>query len=66
LEFVFNALYIDELYNLNDDPYETDHLIDRPEHRDRYKSMTGMVWRVIHATGDTSLNKPKLPGDETR
>ena len=54
-KFVFYALDIDELYNLNDDPYEMDNLIDRPEHRERYKSMMGMVWRFIHATGDTSL-----------
>ena len=55
MKFVFNALYIDELYNLNDDPYEMDNLIDRSEHRERYKSIMGMVLRFIHATGDTSL-----------
>lgn len=54
-KFVFNGFDFDELYNLQDDPFELTNLADRPEHADRIRKMMAGIWRRMHETGDTTL-----------
>ena len=49
------------LYNLNDDPYEMNNLIDYPEHQDIVRKLTAQMWKVIKETNDHSLYKTHYP-----
>jgi len=56
-KFVFNGFDIDELYNLDNDPDETQNLIDEPIHQDRADAMMRAIWRRIQETGDRTLEE---------
>ena len=54
-KFVFNGFDYDELYNLDDDPYEMNNLIDIPEYEDVVKQLCKQMWDTIKKTNDHSL-----------
>lgn len=54
-KYVCNGFDIDELYNLDDDPYELNNLIDEPAHDPELRRLSAQMWRVIKETGDKSL-----------
>ncbi len=54
-KFVFNGFDEDELYDLEEDPYEKRNLIDEERHRVRAEAMMTEVWRRMAETGDYSL-----------
>ena len=60
-KLVMNGFDFDELYHLEDDPYEMTNLIDVPEHRDQLRKLTKYMWQVIRDTGDRSLWHSQYP-----
>jgi arylsulfatase A-like enzyme len=54
-KFVFNGFDEDELYNLQEDPYETRNLIRDSRHLARAEAMMRGIWRRMAETGDNSL-----------
>ncbi|MCD6365629.1 MAG: sulfatase-like hydrolase/transferase [Planctomycetes bacterium] len=54
-KFIFNPGGIDELYNLDDDPWETINLAGDPRYQDKLIEMTRRMWRKMKAIDDTSL-----------
>lgn len=56
-----NGFDFDELYNLEDDPFEMNNLIDDPSHEDIVKSLTHYAWSVIRDTGDRALLNSHYP-----
>ncbi|MBT5828975.1 MAG: sulfatase-like hydrolase/transferase [Candidatus Latescibacteria bacterium] len=60
-KLVMNGFDFDELYNLDDDPYEMTNLIDVAEHRPRLRELTKYMWQVIRDTGDRSLWNSQYP-----
>jgi len=54
-KFVFNGFDEDELYNLADDPHETENLAADPRHADRVAELTAAAWAHMQATGDRTL-----------
>jgi choline-sulfatase len=61
-KFVFNGFDIDELYDLERDPYEQNNLAADPAHADRLQHMMRQVWKMIRDTGDRSLWQSQYPG----
>ena len=55
------AADMDELYNLGNDPWELNNLIDEPAEQDRVKRMMTAVWKRIGETGDWALMRPDYP-----
>lgn len=60
-KLVFNGFDFDELYNLDEDPYEMHNLAEEPAHTDRMREMMAQVWRVIRDTGDHTLLNSHYP-----
>ncbi|MFW5858210.1 MAG: choline-sulfatase, partial [Planctomycetota bacterium] len=60
-KFVFNGFDFDELYHLDEDPYELDNRVDDPACRERLKAMTRRMWATAEATGDHSLRNSNYP-----
>ncbi|MFT5368713.1 MAG: arylsulfatase A-like enzyme [Candidatus Latescibacterota bacterium] len=60
-KLVMNGFDFDELYNLDDDPYEMTNLIDVVEHRDQLRNLTKYMWQVIRDTGDRALWNSQYP-----
>lgn len=56
-----NGFDFDELYNLADDPYEMNNLIDEPAHQDQVLALTKYAWTVIRDTGDHALWNSHYP-----
>lgn len=54
-KLVWNGFDFDELYNLADDPYEMNNLVDDTAHAERYKQMMRLAWKYAKDTGDASL-----------
>ena len=54
-KFVFNGFDFDELYNLNDDPFEMTNLAAKPEQQGRVESMMSEVWRRVRDTKDRAI-----------
>ena len=54
-KFVFNGFDFDELYNLEDDPWEMTNLAQRAEHAEKVREMMSQIWRKVHGTGDDAL-----------
>lgn len=54
-KFVFNGFSIDELYHLEQDPYELDNLADQPDYADKVRHMMANIWKTIVETGDHTL-----------
>ncbi len=60
-KFVFNGFDFDELYNLEQDPWEMQNLIDEPAYRGRVEQMMSYVWQRIRDTNDHSLLNSHYP-----
>lgn len=60
-KYLFNGFDVDELYNLDDDPYELNNLAEEPAHRDTLREMARGMWRVVRDTDDHNLFKSHYP-----
>lgn len=60
-KFVFNGFDFDELYHLDEDPYEMDNLAGKPEYQDVVYRMCAKMWKVIKDTNDHSLYQSDYP-----
>jgi hypothetical protein len=60
-KFVFNGFDFDELYHLEDDPYELNNLVDSPVCEERLRAMTARMWQRIQESGDHSLYNSHYP-----
>lgn len=54
-KLLFNGFDFDELYNVQDDPYEMNSLVADPAYQDRLRGMMQAVWRKVRETGDHPL-----------
>lgn len=54
-KYVFNGFDHDEMYNLQDDPYELVNLAGREEHAGRARHMMAQIWRYARQTGDHTI-----------
>ena len=60
-KYVLNGFDFDELYNLDDDPYELNNLAEDPAQDDRIRTLMAQMWRIIKDTGDHSLTNSHYP-----
>ncbi len=60
-KFVFNGFDFDELYRLDEDPYEVKNLAPDPAYAAQVKKMTRLYWRYARDTGDTPLFETLYP-----
>lgn len=60
-KFVFNGFDMDELYNLDKDPFERANRIADPACRDVLRGLTQQLWRTIRDTGDHALWNSQYP-----
>ncbi|MEZ4736122.1 MAG: sulfatase-like hydrolase/transferase [Caldilineaceae bacterium] len=60
-KFVFNGFDFDELYNLEDDPFELINLAEHPDYRVQLQALTTQMWQKIAETGDHSLLTSHYP-----
>ena len=60
-KFVFNGFDFDELYHLEEDPWELDNLASQPAYQDQLRKMMRLYWHFAHATGDTPLSETLYP-----
>lgn len=60
-KFVFNGFDFDELYDLEEDPYEMKNLAGEAAYQERVCEMMAKVWRIIGETGDHSLYNSHYP-----
>lgn len=56
-KLVFNGFDFDELYDLENDPYETNNLAANPAYQERLHAMMREIWIKVHATGDRTLEE---------
>ncbi|QDT34709.1 Choline-sulfatase [Thalassoglobus polymorphus] len=54
-KFVFNGFDFDELYNLDDDPYEMQNLINEETQQDHIQKMMAKLWKRVRETGDRAI-----------
>ena len=60
-KLVWNGFDFDELYHLDDDPYEMDNLIDDPRRQEQVAALMRYAWRVVRDTGDRALLNSNYP-----
>ena len=60
-KFVFNGFDFDELYDLENDPYELNNIAYDSQHHKKLKEMTAQMWQVIRDTNDGSLANSNYP-----
>lgn len=60
-KLLFNGFDIDELYNLQDDPYEMTNLAENPAYDDQLRHMYKLLWERVKTTGDHSLLNSHYP-----
>jgi arylsulfatase A-like enzyme len=60
-KLVFNGFDFDELYNLDQDPFEMTNLAQDPTYEEQLRAMTAQMWRVVRDTGDRSLYNSHYP-----
>lgn len=60
-KYIHNGFDIDELYNLDDDPWELHNLAEDPAHEDDLVRMATLMWRFVKETGDTALLNTHYP-----
>ncbi len=60
-KLVFNGFDFDELYNLDEDPYEMRNLAGDAAYANRVREMMAQAWRVIRDTGDHTLFNSHYP-----
>jgi arylsulfatase A-like enzyme len=54
-KLVFNGFDFDELYNLDDDPYELHNLAQEAQYASVYRDLMAELWRQVRRTGDRTL-----------
>jgi arylsulfatase A-like enzyme len=54
-KYIHNGFDFDELYNLDDDPFEMKNLAADPAYKSRLEQMAMQMWARIRETGDQSL-----------
>jgi arylsulfatase A-like enzyme len=54
-KYVFNGFDFDELYDLEEDPYELTNLAPDPEYADTLRHMAARMWQRIHETDDFNM-----------
>ena len=54
-KYIFNGFDYDELYNLEDDPFELNNLAADSQYEDKLHEMAKLMWQKIKATGDRAL-----------
>lgn len=54
-KYCHNGFDFDEMYNLDDDPYEMKNLAADPAYQDQVKKMLHTMWTIIRDTGDHVL-----------
>lgn len=54
-KYVFNGFDLDELYDLQADPFEMANLAGDPAHADLLRGMAARMWRRIRETGDFNM-----------
>ena len=64
-KYIFNPGGIDELYNLDDDPFELNNLADKPKYQHILKDMARHMWRKMESIGDTTLLNTGYPSLRT-
>lgn len=60
-KFVFNGFDFDELYHLEQDPWEMTNLAPDPAYARELERMTQLYWRYARETGDTPLSETLYP-----
>ena len=60
-KYIFNPGGIDELYNLDDDPFELHNLADKSKYQHILKDMARHMWRKMESIGDTTLLNTGYP-----
>ena len=60
-KLIFNGFDLDELYNLQDDPYEMNNLATDPTYDTQLKHMFRLLWQQVRETGDHSLLNSHYP-----
>lgn len=60
-KYVFNGFDFDELYHLEQDPYEMNNLIDHPAHQPVVREMCALMWKYVKETNDKSLYHSDYP-----
>ncbi|MBN1642166.1 MAG: sulfatase-like hydrolase/transferase [Anaerolineae bacterium] len=60
-KFVFNGFDFDELYNLEQDPWEMHNLAEDPAYASQLRALTARMWRIVRDTGDHSLYNSHYP-----
>ncbi|MCP4640448.1 MAG: sulfatase-like hydrolase/transferase [bacterium] len=58
-KFVWNGFDFDELYNLEEDPYEMTNLAEKPDHEEHLRHMMRVAWDYVRKTGDKPLEGSK-------
>ena len=54
-KFIFNGFDYDELYDLENDPYETTNLIDEPDLQPVVRNLMTAIWKRVQQTGDRTI-----------
>jgi len=60
-KFVFNGFDQDELYNLDEDPFEMSNRVDDPACEQHLRRLVAHMWRRCRDTGDDSLYNSQYP-----
>ena len=55
-KFVYNAVAFDELYDLENDPFERVNLVEDPAHSDIKKDLYARMWQLALEAGDSYLS----------
>ncbi len=58
-KLAWNGFDFDELYNLEDDPYELRNLAGDPRHQGRVREMMVQAWKIVLETNDHALGNSK-------
>ena len=56
-KYIFNPAGRDELYDLEDDPYEMNNLAECPDFKKTLNDMVREMWRNMERIGDFSLRE---------
>lgn len=62
MKLVFNGFDYDELYDLDNDPYELNNLAQDKMHEDTYKRLHRQIWQKIKSVGYDKFYQSEYPG----
>ncbi len=55
-KFVYNGYDYDELYDLKNDPLETNNVAEDPAHKERIRTLSKRLWKFAYETDDICIN----------